>query len=327
MCQLVLEDATYRKSVESSIRVIVTSDSVNAPHSRIRDSLRYKIPVYFGSPELDLFDKDLFEQSSGFTLDDAEKKPDQSIRYAICGKVLAGSSRTAAFNPTWCYVSHLWGVNYESTETYDYLKYATDQGRIKRKAHSRLINEMMKLVLASALYAKTSAQSDAVHVLMPLVGLGAFMGEIVEEDQFWARNVFVTSLSQLLLQDSMTGVTVHVFDPVGILKPFVEHRHSRFKIHHGKQSDIFAAAAHLLNKVDCLCVINSWDNVSWIGNGGHVDLSIDGMLVGGAAGGIKFPNSSYLHNTFVTPSSLSSTHWISSTQLICSNSTSVDIGQ
>ena len=56
-------------------------------------------------------------------------------------------------------------------------------------------------------------------------------------------------------------------------------------------------------------LVNAWDSISYIGNGGIMDPTIDGFLVAGKGPGNAVPNSSYLHNVFLNPTLLKPSKW------------------
>ena len=59
-----------------------------------------------------------------------------------------------------------------------------------------------------------------------------------------------------------------------------------------------------------LVLINAWDNVSFIGNGGHYDHTVDGMMVAGIPPNTSFRNTSYLHNPCFHPSMGNPKQWL-----------------
>jgi hypothetical protein len=57
-------------------------------------------------------------------------------------------------------------------------------------------------------------------------------------------------------------------------------------------------------------IVNSWDDYSYIGNGGSRDQSVDGWFVSGTGRNVNMKNTSYLHNVFFNPELLNPKNWI-----------------
>jgi len=93
LCEHVLTDENAYNLVRSSMRVLVPTPLGNkAQKQQLYDSLKFRIPVYFGKPCLDMFSDAKLKKVAGYTSADALKRVNYEIRYAICGRVLATSS-------------------------------------------------------------------------------------------------------------------------------------------------------------------------------------------------------------------------------------------
>ena len=59
------------------------------------------------------------------------------------------------------------------------------------------------------------------------------------------------------------------------------------------------------------CIVNAWDNRSYIGNGGSLDNTIDGFIVANAGGFHNdFRNTSFFHNSFFCTNLLNPKKWV-----------------
>ena len=76
------------------------------------------------------------------------------------------------------------------------------------------------------------------------------------------------------------------------------------------KEDLFDLTGYPIELRKFLLLVNAWDPMSFIGNGGSMDSTIDGFLVSGASYGKKLMNSSFLHNVFFSTSLLDINNWI-----------------
>lgn len=315
LCQTVLEDATILKEVGESMRVILPHPVSHIPGGiqGIKDSLTFRVPVYYGKNMTNMFDAKKLTKVCGYTLKDVDNKLDPRIRYTICGRVLATSPGVK--NPKIAYLAHCWSVNFESENTYDYQNY-TKNGRILRKPYAKLVREMTDMIARAGVYAMEDSDSKRCDLLVPAIGLGAFMGCIEsEDDRTWAVQLYVSSLSNIAYETAKHHPGVHLafFDFGNMADDDLVKatEHANFKIRSGTvDGDIFGAAGKLLKTSPCVCAVNAWDPVSFIGNGLANDPTCDGMFVGGHRPGELFANSSFLHNTALMPSVLNTTQWL-----------------
>lgn len=312
LCEIVLKDAALTKEVSDSMRIILPHPVSHIPGGAqgIQDSLTYRVPVYFGKNMLDMFDAKKLTKVCGYTLKDVEQKLDPRIRYTICGRVLATSS--SVNKPKVAYLAHCWSVNFESKETYDYQHY-TKNGRIARKLYTKLVRDMTFMIARAGVHAMEDSGSERCDLLVPTIGLGAFMQCIhSQDDRDWALQLYVSLLSEASREIAKHHPGVHMtfFNWGAIDKTLIKiNEHANFTIRHGNDGDIFGGCGKLLKTSPCVCAVNAWDPVSYIGNGMVLDNSLDGMFVGGHPPGEHFANSSYLHNTALMPSLMDQTNW------------------
>ena len=69
-------------------------------------------------------------------------------------------------------------------------------------------------------------------------------------------------------------------------------------------------AGNILCSGKLLVLLNAWDSVSYVGNGGSRDATVDGFLVAGFGPNVALRNSSYLHNPIFNPGLGDSATWV-----------------
>jgi len=309
LCRAVLDDVVTKEKVAASMRILLPpSVDAAADVVRIQDSLQYRIPVYFGRICSDMFKDAALKKVCGYKAKEGLAKIDPSIRYAICGRVLATSKSVA--KPKYAYVSNVWGVNFETRDTWDYKHYTTGAGRIRRKLYQQTQDEMANLIVQSGIHAMQDSGANTCDLLVPMIGMGAFLTSIENEaDRKWAVETLVGSLWKHAQHAARAhpGLNV-IFYSSRAAYLRASHTSSNFTISEG---DMFADAGRLLKTSACLCAINAYDPVSMVGNSGSVDFTIDGMFASGCVVGKTFANSCYTHNTFLMPVVLKPSSWIS----------------
>jgi hypothetical protein len=310
LCVRVLSGEALSEQVSNSMRVLVPADTLARNPKAIRDSLHYRVPVYFGEDRTDMFSEKRLKQVAGYTLAEAHKRLDPMVRYTVVGRVLATSATVK--KPSWAYCAHPWSVNFESPDTTDYAMY-TKGGRILRDPYEAVVRDMALMIAEAGLHAKIDSGATSVDMLVPMIGLGAFMSAITSKaDQAWALEVYLRALSDMTRFERFDGVNVGLYDFEGRITAaqVKNHEHDRFQIHRGnKNGDMFAAAGRLFKTSPCMCVVNAYDSLSFVGNGGSSDPTVDGMLIAGSVSGGKWSNSSYTHNSFLMPVVLDKVSW------------------
>jgi ribA/ribD-fused uncharacterized protein len=313
LCRLALQDDRYHKDIAKSMRVILppsssASEAGSPEQDTLRESLLHRIPVYFGSIKRSLFHDSKFKKLTGYTAKQAMDRIDLSVRYALCGRVLASSAAVA--KPKYAYVGHAWGINFETKKTADYARFIVPStGRIRRDLYEKTQDDMCAMIVQCAVHAMTDAGAASVELLVSSIGMGAFMTSITDEsDRDWAMHALVRSLSTQARKTTTAhpGVNVRFYsERAAVHRAATEHEH--FRIVGG---DIFRDAGNYLKHKPCVCVINSWDPVSFVGNGGDRDATIDGMIASGLGDGAAFANTCYLHNVMFMPSLLEASRWM-----------------
>ncbi|KAI8819931.1 uncharacterized protein EV422DRAFT_568382 [Fimicolochytrium jonesii] len=309
LCRSVMSDPELYARIARSMRVILPRQLL-APDEQddeqrriIRDSLRYRIPVYFGRICSQSFNDDVLLRVCGYTAAEGHTKILPKCRYVVCGRVLATSPCVDTPKPA--YVAHAWGINFETSGTWDYSHYMDSEGRILRDTFETTQRDMCRMIVRAGEHALHDAGAGYVDLLVPMIGMGVFMQACrSSDDRSWALNTLVQQLHSAV-HESTAEVRVIFYGDTRI-KPLPTS--PKFTVKLG--GDMFADAGELLATSACVCVVNAWDPVSFIGNGMAHDRSIDGMIGSGMGYGAGFANSCFTHNTYLMPAVLDRENWI-----------------
>ena len=285
-------DATYRNSEPADIQ--------NSSAKSIRESLIYRYPVYMGKPMKDMYNAKRVEAILGYNPNDiGGKYPIKDSEYAIVGPAILHPSVEKLLNQKEIWICHVWGPNLESRKTLDYKKYVTYDVALLTPEYERRTQRAFKLICESAKNIKSTI------IRMPAIGLGSFLRECPEEDRKEAMDIFFMAA---FTQSNKYNIRIDIC----ILDTTIyatAQNHPGSLIRYLKE-DLFDLTGYPIELRKFLLLVNAWDPMSFIGNGGSMDSTIDGFLVSGASYGKKLMNSSFLHNVFFSTSLLDINNWI-----------------
>ena len=296
--------------------------------NEITHSLLYRYPVYFGQPKTDYFNWKQIQHTIGYGKTEADSLPDPVLnhRYAILGKVsvmsceqpLVESRRATEEGPnTW--ICHLWGVNLESTGTVDYQQLVANTELLDQRQYLDRQRDIFHLIVKSALVAKQQDHSDGVDIRIPMIGMGAFLSALPSHDRIICQKIWLTALAEILRQlPNQVHLNVCLYQPdefgaiLSQLRILQQQYPHKFKLGEGsRDGNILLAVPNPDDTRRTVCVVNAWDNRSYIGNGGSQDPTVDGLLVANAGGyNPQFRNTSYLHNPFFSTGLVDSANWV-----------------
>jgi hypothetical protein len=346
MCWLVDGNPELYIKLAQSTKVVLLSKPKE--EQKLVDSLRYRIPVYMGNimrPEngFDFYNRNVYKQLTGVTIEEAVAKIDTSIRYAICGRV--ATDLAASFNQPPVYMTHVWGVDLGKETTNDYRMYVEkdERGatRLKREDYESRVKELTDLIIASSIYAMQDAKTEECDLYVPGVGIGEFLKalksivddgdgneiEVESHDSKWAKITFFTCLagSYMAVHGAYPNLRLMYCDWTGLnlsrrCKELVESLPATFVIQQKGDMFQYLRDRHRIStgsgdnpKSPCAIGVNAWDPISYIGNGMCRDNSLDGYVVSGGNKkrpfGKDFPNSSFMQNPLVMPHLMSTASW------------------
>ena len=240
-----------------------------------------------------------------------------NIRYAIAGPINIMPYQNLSERKAW--VIHLWGVNFESTETDDYQVLYRNSGELDIEKYFDRQLDIFKMILKSAFYAKEKENAEQVKIQMPMIGMGQFLKALTEPEQQACQLLFFEALSEILKQyKTHTNFIIKlcIFSPHEFKSEYLRklenlaNQYSQLIIGLSKDGNILENINNYDNK-NITCIVNAWDTRSFIGNGGSQDLTVDGFIVANAGNyNNQCRNTSYLHNSFFCPNVLYAKKWI-----------------
>ena len=280
--------AALEKFVKKTLASEGTGDPRVFTHNKDKVSVKHimnRLPVYYGRPMTSMYNGTFVE-------------PEQGDVYCIGGmaKVLQGGYIT---------IIHGYGLNFETNTTDDYKKFVnpTDYTLDEPAVSAEMFNRMT-LWLGAVNY----MFPDGAHLRMPIIGLGAFMSALGSTAQLQLCEAWKRQL--VLAASRYPEITVEVCD-------FGHQFHSiRFPIVHSPGGDLFRRTVtkdfsdNYVIGDKPLVLLNAWDNMALIGNGGSQDPTIDGFMVAGTGPNKFFKNTSYLHNPMFNTHMANSDTWV-----------------
>ncbi len=227
-------------------------------------------PVYFGEHKLGMFSADRLAAVHGYTLEDVDTS--RACKFALAAP---NYSRRGRFTTV-----HLMGVNLESCRTAEYRAVVRD-GRLCRRGYETAVADMFAMLVACV----DATGVEAPTVRMPAVGLGAYLSALDADARSVCVDVFFEQLAAAASSRprwrfqlcAFGGLGARTCDGVAVLRDV----------------NLFS-----VDVAEDVVLVNAWDTVSFIGNGGALDRTVDGMMVAGIMGGAELVNCSYLHNPF-----------------------------
>lgn len=302
-----IESVLQRGSSHQTVILVPVTSS-----SRVDDiytSLYYRYPVYYGRPMEEAYRSSQVGKLLSYnpaTQVDPERVA--QLVYGILGPVeVKGWGR-----PGSVYVLHSWGLNFETRETQDYLDYMASREGSAAASISQRMTQFFQVILGSIVYLKGIVHSSKVLIRLPPVGLGLFLSALSSSQQAKVLKTFLETLTREVKERVSIGSSLELvlFDQEVLKRPAYDHwlnssstqqilSDERLILGLGPQGgDLFRLENWMFSKYEKVVVVNAWDNMSFIGNGGSADQSIDGYMISGRGPDRSFINTSYLHNLF-----------------------------
>jgi hypothetical protein len=280
VCRIALENGVHTHA-------FLVKANADATATQIKYALTHRYPVYFGEPKTELYKGDY------------KIRLIPEARFGICGPVLAlKDGDLDHFRPDKNWVLHVWGPNLESTHTEDY---ALLEGGMNIPEYAERCHELYTSVRTAAEEVSKRNGGVDVHIRMPKIGQGAFIGS-VEDPKLKAllRSLHSWALSAAFWTSRFK---VDLMDREG---DFPAPLSPNIRVVEG--GDLFDVPLRADGSINL--VVNAWDNASFIGNGGARDPTIDGWMASGVGPGGRFVNSSYTHNVFFAKQLKDPKNWV-----------------
>lgn len=312
-------NSSDQKNLSANTRIFIPKTQKGSTKDII-NSLTYKVPVYYGYVKQDAFSWDKISNLLGYSSDDlvTNKQTVSNTRYLISGPVKIMPSKPA-LKIKEIIVSHIWGVNLESTHTADYYTLRQNENSWNFKKYYNRQIELFKLIINSSLYQMEIQKRNGVDIQMPLIGCGCFLKSLsVKDKECCLKNIVQALYTVVNEMPECINLRLCVFNPSEFPDWFISSLEnlssmiSNFNLcQNSDKGNVmnYVPDPEITNRTSI--VINAWDPISFIGNGGSKDISVDGMIVANAGKyNNHFRNTSFLHNPIFNKHLLNKSNWI-----------------
>jgi hypothetical protein len=277
--------------------------------------IKFRYPVYFGEPRIDLYSSNKLYNILGYNEKDIKLPP--NTRFSIAGPALIKPIKNEKLKEVT--IIHIWGVNFETKSTLDYSNLINADGTCNLDKYYKRQIELFRSIVSIAEYNMNQNGYNSVNIHLPLIGTGCFLKAISDADKKRCLDVIVTAIENTVYKLSRyvfvklcifnsSDYSPNILDRLKVL----QENFTNFTIGVGPYNGNIMTNIPDPDKQKIESVIvNAWDPCSFIGNGGNLDLSIDGFIVANANNlNPHFKNSSYLHNPFFNKHMLDPSKWV-----------------
>jgi hypothetical protein len=349
-------DEAFKKISDNSKLIYPSSKSSD----EILHSLIWRVPGYAGGLANSWFDKskfeDVYENANGDAsainmkaevkkiTDSSSEDPlvyaqqpsiDRTYSYGILSPAAYRRIKNnLASDDRWIHILHIWGVNFESTGTQDYNVMITSGGisslgTFYRKRMIEMFAIIKQSITETVKYVKTNGKTK-LACWIPGIGLNNFLNALSEGDKIICRAEFYKVLNMLFSQNdtqlgASDGISIHlIYHAFGGLIESITTNAPLIGQDTGPRRHTIVDGG-VLNFDDndptvYNMIVNAWDPLTFIGNGGARDRSLDGWIGGGATNksGINilknfehgFACSAWLSNLHMIPELADQSHMI-----------------
>ena len=302
--KIFLKGLNKRNTINKSMKLFIYNYNKN--NYNIEDtinSLIYRYPVYMGKNTIKDYYPNRLKETLNYSIRDIRKiNINKNIRYGILGKTYKNPTKNIDKKHRIFWSYHIWGINLESTNTYDYFEFINKStNKIlndKIKEYYLIYNNLFNSILSVALYIHNKT-NKIVSIKMPLIGMGYYLKTINDKYE---------------IKKNILDMIHNIFNNTNIIL-YLSMKDEESKEYFNKleKNNIKIDDNLFIDNIDKnneLLVVNAWDSRSFIGNGLSYDNSIDGWFVSGNKYGDSLQNSSYFHNPFLSPSLLDNKNWV-----------------
>ncbi len=283
---------------------------------KIRDSIMYPIPVYWGGNAAanQYFDWRLVKSGLGYSESNAMKMPEElraTVRYAIVGPVKVKAYKELPERDA--FVIHTEGVNLESKSTAVYKAIFTG-GKRKDDILTDYFTRhrsMLKLIIESAM--SQVDEGERAWIQAPMIGAGCFLrgieGTDIPIEEFLKCQVMaMQSVLNMAPPEYNFVYKLCIFNTDefsnDIIAKYQKMVHENERLELGMNKDGGNVIGNVPYDVPSqkVFIVNAGDSRSCIGNGMDNDPTVEGFIVANARGyNPQWQNTSFLHNAYFNP--------------------------
>ena len=290
-------------------------------------AIKHRVPVYFGEERNDLFSwtktTNIMKYSKSDIMENFEDI--SNTRYAIGGPVkyigdpnIPNLRSNTSYEKT-MHMLHIWGVNLESRTTPDYLMMNRHFAHNNFDPYYDRQFEIFNTIITASLdMARKNNLPDAT-IQVPFIGAGCYLKSLNIAQKNKCIELIIRAIMNTVSSiPDKSKLHLCVFNPaefdtshMTVLRNFANSC-GQFVLKEGNQEgNVMNGLDNLTTNTNLGVVVNAWDTLSLIGNGGAKDYSVDGFMVANAGGfNNQFRNSSYLHNAVFNKHYFNPDSWI-----------------
>lgn len=293
----------------------------------ILSAIKHRIPVYFGAEREDLFSWEKTTNILKYSKSDImDRYQDISnTRYAIGGPVkYIGDTnrRNLRSNPSdekTMHMLHIWGVNLESRTTPDYLMMSQQLSENNFYPYYGRQYELFNTIISASIDMASKNNYPEVNIQVPFIGAGCYLKALnLDQKNKCIELIIKAIMNTVCTMPNNSRFHLCVYSPdefdsqhLLVLRNFARSC-KQFVLKEGNQEgNVMNGLDNLTTNTNLGVVVNAWDTLSLIGNGGSRDYSVDGFMVANAGGfNNQFRNTSYLHNAVFNQHYFNPDSWI-----------------
>jgi hypothetical protein len=281
-CQAVINSPEHFNTIRQSLVVHAPPD---ADQRQINDRLRYRVPVNVGGAVEG--NSDAMKKYLGYTLQEAKdiQKGNGAV-LALSGlNYFLPDKSEPTRSELWRLFGavHTWGVNLESKTSRDYQHFVAN-GRLDRdKYQSHMLQTLAPLIANAIDDLARRSPLRTIEVRIPFIGQGAYLDALDSiSDKRFCNRVFAETVDLINRTVTHTRLSLRA---VNIALPRYDGQEYDPFLEIDR-CDLFRPISlfKIPDQDTFLIILNAWDDISLIGNGGFKDFTVDGMAVSGSAG-------------------------------------------
>jgi hypothetical protein len=278
--QTLFRDDYYNKMKESCVWVAA---STPAYKKQIVESLIHRFPVYMGEKLLSWVTIPTMLKHFPYLRNDTDAT--NQIIYTLGSLIPCYEKESDKIRLIG--MLHTWGINFEKNTSPDYKKMVYNSIVDVDKYRQR-VREMFATIFKAS---RKLHFSGRYELRIPALGLGAYLSGLKnEEEKNKCKNIFMEELLYASTKMNDVNCTVYFCDLTPVIynllpsNTVVKYKNDLLKI---------------TNTDPDVIIVNAWDSHSFIGNGGSLDNTIDGMIGAGINRYIEC--AAYAQNPFFIP--------------------------
>lgn len=307
----------HHKALSKRTKIFITAKQ-SKHKSAVYNLIKFRYPVYFGSPRQDLYYTNKLKSILGYNESAIRSNLRNSARFSVAGPVMIKPDKLDDRIKE-VTIIHTWGVNFESENTQDYINMINKEGSCDLEKYYERQIELFEGIISISEYNMAQNGYQSVNINLPIIGAGCFLKALSNSEKLHCLNTIMSAIESVIYRlPKHVFVKLCVFNPSDYSETIMNRLNVLCKTVNNFSIGTGSVQGNIMNDVpDPIkinkesVVVNAWDPLSFIGNGGNKDISIDGFVVANAGNlNPTFINSSYLHNPFFNEHMTDPSKWV-----------------